>query len=80
MSHISIIHLADDLVDTGDARDCLTVCRVCAIQLLLPQDCCWREITEGAPFQLSSSSGRTQVLVAKVDNLLARPNLFKVRC
>ena len=80
MSHISIIHLADDLVDARDARDCLTVCRVFFIQLLLRQDCCWREVTEGAPFQLCSSSGRAQVPVAKVDNLLARPNLFKVWC
>ena len=68
-------HLANDLVDAGYARDCSAVWRVFFVQLFLPQDCCWREIAEGALFQLSSCSGRSQVHIAKVHNLLAGPNL-----
>ena len=71
-------HLANYLIDVRDARDCFTVCRVSFVHLFLSQDCRWREITEGALFQFSSSSGRAQMLVAKVDNLLACPNLSKV--
>ena len=68
-------YLANDLVDVWDTLDCLAVIWVFFVNVFSHQDCCRGEVTK----EFSSSSWRTQVSISKIHNLLACPNLLKVR-
>ena len=72
------LHLADDLVDIWDARNCLVVRGILLVQAFPAQDCRRRKISEDSLLHLCPGSGWAQMLVAKSNNLLACSDLMIV--